>query len=234
MDQLVTLRLRAAMLARSEADRCYLARLVCGTCGPPLRLWRAEGPTLRLLIRGDAADATEYARRVAIGAQQVLGRGRRFDRCQLRPANPQDRDDLLRWRAEDPWDTASAVPDLLGWRRIAPWLRGPVERRLPPLITDWSHLEAATAAVFGHADLARRSLWRPAALTAAVHLAAPVLGTTRAAELLGVSPWTARRARQRAPRAAVTYGVVSQLRVRQPRRPGPGPRLAVGLSRASR
>ena len=254
---LVTLQLTGTdQLARDEADRCYLARLVLtpgDECG--LLWWRVTGPYLHLVCRGDRRAAGQLARRVAIGAQQVLGRGQRFAPCRCRAIERRRElgpvfDSVLGAPdGDDRFHVGSAAPDLLGLRRtgayliprVRRWLPGPLRGRLLGLIgrdgfadciTDWSPLGPATAAVFGHADLARRWPWRPRALAAAAELAGPLLGAAATAALLGVTPSAIRRARQRPVNPALVRAVQLQLQWRQTGVDGGGPALACGFDLA--
>lgn len=207
---------------RGESNRCYLARLVHRADHEDRLLgWRLRGRSLSLLLRGDRPSAVELGRRVAIGTAQSLRAA--FHCRSLEQAARDALDGLLEPQPGDPLDTASSLPDLLGHRRLDPGLRARVRAVLGPLpatarppagvIHDWSPLEEAAAAVFGHIDLRRRWLWRPQAIAAATHLAP--LGTTATARLLRVSPATVRRARARRPRAAVVFAIEGQLLRRQ-------------------
>ncbi len=237
-------------VARTDGDRCYLARLVLRT-GDPLGLlcWRVRGPYLRMLCTGDRGSAGQLARRVGIGAQQVLGDGHRFAPAHVRAIERRCAfgvlfDEVLRPDPMDPFHVGGAIPDLLGLRRtgaclvpraaaVLPGLR----RRLLSLIgedpfatpiTDWRPLESSTAAVFGHADLSRRWPWRTRALAAAADLAAPLLGTPTTASLLGVSASAVRRARKRGVSPALVAAIQRQLQWRQTGA-GAGPALACGV-----
>jgi len=251
----VTLQLAGSdQLARTDAERCYLARLVTRT-GDRFGLlwWRTAGPYLHLVCRGDRREAGQLARRVEIGAQQTLGGEHRFAPARCRGIQHRRElgalfEGILRPDPMDPFYVGSAVPDLLGLRRTGACLLPGVHAVIPGLrrrlldllgrdvfattITDWSSLESATAAVFAHPDLVRRWPWRPRALAAAAELAGPLLGTTSTARLLGVSASALRRARRRGSNPALVRAIHRQLQWRQTGG-GCGPTLACGISFAS-
>jgi hypothetical protein len=241
-------------LARSDDERCYLARLVVQT-GDRLGLlwWRVAGPYLQVVCRCDRREAGQLGRRLGIGAQQVLGGAHRFVPARVRAIDDRFRldalfDGVLQADPLDPFHVGSAIPDLLGLRRTGACLVPRVRALLPglrprlldlvgrssfaPPICDWKPLGSATAAVFGHADLSRRWPWRTRALAAAAELGAPLLGTRATAGLLGVSASAVRRARQRLVSPALVQTVQLQLQWRQTGERF-GPTLACGLSCAS-
>ena len=251
----VTLQLAGTdQLARTDDERCYLARLVTRT-GDRFGLlwWRASGPYLHLVCRGDRRDSGQVARRVGIGAQQILGGEHRFAPARCRPIEHRRElgalcDEVLQRDPTDPFHVGSAVPDLLGLRRTGACLLPGVRALVPGLrgrlldlvgrdvfaspITDWSSLASATAAVFAHPDLSRRYPWRPRALAGAAELARPLLGTTSTANLLGVSASAVRRACKRTVSPALVCAIQRQLQWRQTGA-GCGPTLACGISFAS-
>ncbi len=145
-------------------------------------------------------------------------------------AGPQRlRDELLFADTHDPTGAASSLPDALGLRALAPYVRGSLpgcghaQLRPPgadlPLggVADWGLLSRSAAAVWGHADLSRRYAWRASALSAAAALAFPELGPTRLARLLGVSRSTMHRALDRRPVRGVVAMTEAQLRWRSAR-----------------
>ncbi|MCO4768629.1 MAG: hypothetical protein KDA24_01270 [Deltaproteobacteria bacterium] len=232
--QLVTLRFDDSRpVAPDLESRLYLARLVSKVCGPfGLLAWRVRGSSLRLLLASEPRGATEAARRVAIGAQQVIGGGSRWAPARVRPIRGVDQvarlsQQLLLTEVTSPLDTASSLPDALGLRALAPYLRGgrallSQSLPFPPLSdehslaqeADWSQLPVAAAAVFGHANLSRRFAWRTRVLSASASLAMPAMRLNEMSALLRVSRSTLYRAIERpVPRGLKTM-VEGQLRWR--------------------
>ena len=230
---LVTLRFASPQpLCPDESAALYLARAVSRVGGEHgLVAWRATERRLAMLVCSDHRSAGQAARRIAIGAQQVLGDGSRFHPASIEPVHGRDRvrdlhDSLLLGGSLESRMTASSLPDALGMRALAPYLQGSLFEctALPDLVrpqplplhsvADWSCLARAAAAVWGWQDLGRRSAWRASALSAAAGLAFPALSPRRLATLLGVSLSTVQRALGRRASPVAKAMVERQLRWR--------------------
>lgn len=230
--QHVTLRFAdGRAICPDEPSALYLARLVSAVgADHGLLAWRAREKRIELLFGPDRHTAGQAARRIAIGAQQVLGAGSHFARAAIKPVSSLTRVgaifDQLLLDAEHPLVTASSLPDAVGVRGLAPYARGSLERctRRPRLllpcdrplmaVADWAYLAESTAAVFGHADLRRRFRWRSSALSAAGSLAFPEIGPSMLARLLGVSRSTMGRALDRPASRPLRRMIEAQLRWR--------------------
>jgi|GEM_PF-4134949 len=229
---LITLRFQDDRpVASDERSRLYLARLV-SLVGASCRLfaWRSEGCRVRLLVGDGERPAGQIARRVEIGAQQVLGAGARFAPARIDAIEEEERliqlhDELLLEGAQQRLLTASSLPDALGLRTLAPYAVGSLDRCTPeavarslPILStrdaEWDDLPQAAAAVFGYEDLSRRSYWRHRALAAAVSLAGSELTAVALSELLAVSPSTVARAARRRPSPHLKRMILAQLRWR--------------------
>jgi len=195
---------------RGHADELALARLVARAAGDQLLAWRASGSHLVVLVTDPRRPAAQLARRLSITVRARLG-----------PALQPARVDALAPRAvrpciqalfadlDHPFASASSLPDSEGVRCLSSSTlaaAGLVSLARPvgppaawPLVDlpVWDGLAEATAAVFGHQDLARRYPWRTRALSAAAGLGFPALGPRTLARLLGVSRSTIQRALSR-------------------------------------
>ena len=228
----VTLRfLDGRLVCSDRASSLYLARLVSAVgSGHGLLAWRDCGRQIALLFGPEGASAGQAARRISIGAQQVIGGGGHFARARIETVTSDARlqalfDDIL-LRADSPFFAASSLPDALGTRGLAPYLRGslarctphprliPVDVRPLSVVADWSCLPESTGAVFGYPDLARRFKWRSSALSAASSLAFPEIGPSRLARILRVSRSTVGRALDRPASRSLSRMIEAQLRWR--------------------
>ena len=215
-------------LARSVLDRADEFHVVA---------FRAADNHIHLLALCDRPAAGELARRVELSLRQPSP----FLPAHIKGVGDQDYlyscfryilDQERHHEIElDPLHEASALPDLLGLRSVAPAIVGRVRSRLPRIkrrallrhlgepdlerpVELWSRLPDAAAAALALPSLEGRSARQVEARAAAVH-AAQELGPTAIARALGCSRMTVHRLRLRTARPDLVRAVRRQLRLRE-------------------
>ena len=201
-----------------------------------LLAFRAADSHVHLLALCDREAAGEYGRRVELSLRQPspflpahvkpIGDQRYLETCfdYILDQERHHEIDL------DPRHEASALPDLLGLRVVAPQIMHRVRSYLPRIKrrallehlgapdldgppVSWHGLAEASAAALGLPSLSGRSADQVAARVAAVHATA-ALGPSATARLLGTSRMTVHRLRRREPRPDLIRALLRQLRLR--------------------
>lgn len=238
------------VIATSEGGRRALADTLLRASRPfPLLVFRAADTHIHLLLACAPPAALECGRRIEIGLTQRLQLQPGFNRAHVQPVRDQRHlTNTFRYilkqeeRHEvslDPFHDASALPDLLGLRVIAPELLPRVREWLPRVdvpglrsllpagskALDERILAVSAAATFGLPRLGGYDARTVAARAAAVQVGRD-LPTQRLAELLGVSPRSVRRLRQFNVPSLEARAVEAQVRMRSVASPPPSGALA--------
>ncbi len=244
------------VIAPTVAARCGLARSVL-TIGREYSLLAFRGSDTHVHVESacSEADAFEYARRTEVSLQHRLGLPVAFERARVKPVlDQQHLGNLLHYcfRQEehhgidqDPFHTASNLPDLLGMRLLGRYTRDNLRRWLPriddrELLSHWGDLDlngavaniadlaTAAAAAYGVPVLrgntsavvqARRAavhaMWTPRVASGRERPATRVI-----AEQLGIGPRAVRKLRNQPACERGVRAVTLQLRLRAAMRNG--------------
>lgn len=210
----VALRNRA-VLVRDRGSRLTLTRKVLDR-GEAFDLiaFRGADTHLHFALGADDRGAREFARRVEISLQKTFRFGVTFGSAYTVPVESQRHLENLFWYileqekkhgiSLDPLCEMSNLPDLLGWRLLAPWARSVTRsylprvrstalKRLVPVTVDPQRpavlegLRTATAAALGLTDLPRRGDDFGRLVAAALGAAGPDWPARTLASALGVS-----------------------------------------------
>ena len=242
----LVLRLRdSRVIAPHDGARRRLARAIfAASASSGLLAFRAADTHIHILATCGRREAGQLARRVGTRLKQSLALPVGFAPAHIRPVQSQGHLGRCFWyvlRQEahhglvtDPWHEASALPDLLGLRTLAPWVAANVRAVLPRTtraeLLDclgapdlhareprWDHLAESAAAAAGLAHVAGLTPAAVGARTAAVH-AVGNLSRAQIGTLLGVAPSTVTRLRRRPCDAALVTAIRRQVELRgQPR-----------------
>jgi hypothetical protein len=228
------------VVAPSAAGRRAIARAVLGR-GPSFGLlaFRGTGNHVHAAVACSREEAGEFARRVEISLQRRLRFGVRFSRVHLRPIVSQGHLVNTFWYVlnqeqrhgtdVDPLFEASNLPDLLGWRLLAPWAPAIVREHLPrirrasliallpdPVEAERLPIDALTQAAAMVCCSVRPSPNRALdrrALVAAIHLADPGIPAARLGRALGIDGRTVRSLRLFEPDSSALEAVDRQARL---------------------
>ncbi len=231
----------AVLAPGTHARRAWSALVARVAKGWPVVAFHAPDTHAHVPALGTRAEVGELARRLQIGLGHLLGRAEKLEPARLKPIHDQAHlRNLFRYVldqerhhgiAPDPFHEASALPDLMGLRVNAGWMRPVVAQHLPRVrradlveLLGLEPRELAAADLSALADAAAAAVALPGlsgprrlvvhARAAAVQLACPGFRTRAIAETLATPLRTVQRLSSYACDPALLRAVGDQWRLR--------------------